>query len=119
MNELWKEAAANICDFMVVTRENTKGLSEGDANIMARNANGDSLAGIRLTAVINGPAVFDNDKAKVTGVTAKEAQRLHWKATGSGDVNVQVTYKRLALEQATTAQQMVTFDDQTQYSAAC
>ncbi|WP_065468621.1 peptidase [Bifidobacterium dentium] len=117
VNELWKEAAANVCDSMVVTRENTKGLSEGDVNIMARNANGDSLAGIRFTAVISGPAVFDNDKAKVTGVTAKEAQRLHWKATGSGGVNVQVTYKRLALEQATTAQQMVTFDDQTQYSA--
>lgn len=62
VNELWKEAAANVCDSMVVTRENTKGLSEGDVNIMARNANGDSLAGIRFTAVISGPAIFDNNK---------------------------------------------------------
>ena len=77
-----------------MTRTYAEGTRTGRVTVSVTNAQGKTIAGIRYAATLNGPAVFANGSATVTGISGAEPIVYSWKATGEGEVKASVAYDR-------------------------
>ena len=86
VEQMWEEAGSNAPANATVTRTYAEGTRTGRVTVSVTNAQGKTIAGIRYAATLNGPAVFANGSATVTGISGAEPIVYSWKATGEGEV---------------------------------
>lgn len=68
-------------------------------NIGLKNASGQWIVGRKITAKIEGPAIFlETGTTEWAGVSQPNAVMLHWRATGNGDVKIIQGYEKSAEE---------------------
>ncbi|RSX51049.1 peptidase [Bifidobacterium goeldii] len=96
--QLWQEAGREAPVGAKVVRTEAYGLGAGEIEVAVTNAEGQAVAGVPYTAVIDGPAVFDNGEATIDGVSATEPVTHSWTATGKGAVEIDVQYDHDAIE---------------------
>lgn len=94
VEQMWEEAGSNAPANATVTRTYAEGTRTGRVTVSVTNAQGKTIAGIRYAATLNGPAVFANGSATVTGISGAEPIVYSWKATGEGEVKASVAYDR-------------------------
>lgn len=94
MDSLWNEAVANTPKDLDMRYQYTTGKRKGTINVGIRNENGAYIAGVQYTAILNGPAVFDQTGTNtISGTTTNSAQHVMWTATGNGEVMPVFKYK--------------------------
>lgn len=94
VEQMWEEAGSNAPANATVTRTYAEGTRTGRVTVSVTNAQGKTIAGIKYAATLNGPAVFANGSATVTGISGAEPIVYSWKATGEGEVKASVAYDR-------------------------
>ena len=94
VEQMWEEAGSNAPANATVTRTYAEGTRTGRVTVSVTNAQGKTIAGSRYAATLNGPAVFANGSATVTGISGAEPVVYSWKATGEGEVKASVAYDR-------------------------
>lgn len=94
MDSLWNEAVANTPKDLNMQYRYTTGKRKGLVTPSITNVNGVEIAGIQYTAILNGPAVFDQTGTNtISGTTTNSAIHLPWTATGNGEVTWSVLHK--------------------------
>ena len=88
VEQMWEEAGSNAPANATVTRTYAEGTRTGRVTVSVTNAQGKTIAGIRYAATLNGPAVFANGSATVTGISGAEPIVYSWKATGEGECGI-------------------------------
>lgn len=94
VEQMWEEAGSNAPANATVTRTYAEGTRTGRVTVSVTNAQGKTIAGIKYAATLNGPAVFANGSATVTGISGAAPIVYSWKATGEGEVKASVAYDR-------------------------
>lgn len=84
VEQMWEEAGSNAPANATVTRTYAEGTRTGRVTVSVTNAQGKTIAGIKYAATLNGPAVFANGSATVTGISGAEPIVYSWKATRRG-----------------------------------
>ncbi|KFI76669.1 hypothetical protein [Bifidobacterium mongoliense] len=104
---LWKEASDRLPVSAAASVRMVEGLRRGVVDIEVKEASGAPATGERYTVTLEGPAVFDNGQASISGASGTGVVSHAWRATGSGEVKATVTYLRQGLEHVASGQDFI------------
>lgn len=101
-NQLWNEAANNTPQNATVEAKYTSGMREGTISVFLKNSSGGYVGGIPFRVVSSGPVAFNT----TSGTTNADGNTIiNWRATGNGNVSIQVQYNARVVRQLTSTSQ--------------